>query len=67
MLQEPNCSIRKCRWFRGVVGEEEANQAVVCKAFPEGIPFSISYGNDKHLLPVSGDHGIQYEKGEPGV
>ena len=37
----------------------------VCAAFPKppGIPYEIQNGENDHLEPFPGDHGIQYEKG----
>lgn len=31
-----------------------------CEAFPQGIPEGIRRYGDSHLLPVPGDHGLQY-------
>lgn len=36
-----------------------------CKAFPSGIPEEIFDGLNKHKEKYPGDHGIQYEHGEP--
>jgi hypothetical protein len=40
-----------------------------CDAFPDrgGIPVEIVLGQNRHIEPVKGDHGIQYEPfpGEP--
>ena len=36
-----------------------------CKAFPEGIPEDILENGNQHTSPVKGDHGIQFEAGEP--
>jgi hypothetical protein len=37
---------------------------LVCEAFPvEGIPMEIGYGDNLHLDPFPGDHGIRFEKG----
>lgn len=52
MIVEPNCSKRNCIHFQGVKGDSETEQFVYCKAFPNGIPFDIAYGNDKHLKPT---------------
>jgi len=62
MIKEPNCFKRECKHFIGVKGENEAEQRVTCKAFPNGIPVSIAYGDNLHLKPQDGDHGITYEK-----
>jgi hypothetical protein len=40
----------------------EATEFVYCKAFPDGIPSEIAYGDNKHLKPYPGDNGIQYKK-----
>lgn len=60
VLKQPECSKRSCKHFMGVKGEEP-DQKVFCKAFPDGIPNEIAYGPNKHLTPVNGDHGIQFE------
>jgi len=68
MMREPRCSERNCKHFIGVlqddVLEHELTEQVVCKAFSQGIPDTIAYGDDLHLKPVRGDNGIQYELGE---
>jgi hypothetical protein len=33
----------------------------LCAAFPEGIPWRIWDGRNKHLRPYPGDHGIRFE------
>lgn len=63
VVEEPRCFTRKCIHFIGVKSEGiEENERVVCKAFPNGIPDDIAYGNNLHLLPVAGDHGLQYKQ-----
>jgi len=65
MLAEPQCSIRGCVHFLGVKNDgEESTERPICGAFPDGIPESIAYGNDTHIHPIKGDHGIQFEKGQ---
>lgn len=66
MLSEPRCFERNCKHFVGVdqVDMSEETEKVVCKAFPDGIPTKIAYGDDLHLEPVRGDNGIQFELGE---
>lgn len=64
-MAEPRCSIRNCKHLIGVKqdpDENEESERVVCAAFPEGIPSVIAYGDELHLKPFPGDHGIQYEK-----
>lgn len=63
MLAEPNCSKRKCKHFAGVAQPDgtESSERVVCRAFPDKIPDDIAYGDNLHLKPVKGDHGIQFE------
>jgi hypothetical protein len=43
--------MRGCKYFSGVkqLDGTEKTERVYCKAYPEGIPFEIAYGNDKHL------------------
>lgn len=63
MPVEPKCSIRKCIHFQGISDDEdEAKQVPICAAFPDGIPEQISYGENLHLEPFPGDHGIQFEE-----
>lgn len=58
MKMEPQCSKRRCKHFQGFTpDEDEDKQRPVCKAFPKGIPDSIAYGNDKHLVPLKGQKG----------
>lgn len=64
MIIEPNCYKRRCKNFIGVSQSDgtEQTERVVCKAFPDGIPDEIAYGDNKHLKPYPGDNGIQFEK-----
>ena len=32
-----------------------------CKAFPDGIPAKIVFGETNHNIPIEGDHGYRYE------
>jgi len=64
MLLEPTCYTRECKHYKGVkrLGEEESTEVNYCKAFPDGIPDEIAYGDNKHTEPYPGDNGIQYEE-----
>ena len=54
MIIEPTCFIRNCVHFLGVKNNgDERTERVICKAFPDGIPYEISYGDNKHLKPLS--------------
>ena len=66
LLETPKCYERQCRYFIGVSQPDgtELSERVICAAFPDGIPGEISYGDNLHLRPYPGDHGIQYEKGQ---
>lgn len=64
MIEAPKCWERKCKHFLGVKQDEdgELNERVVCKAFPDGIPEEIAYGDNLHEKPLP-DQGndIVYE------
>lgn len=66
MLATPRCYERQCRHFIGASQPDgtELTERVVCAAFPTGIPDEIAYGDNLHLEPYIGDHGIRYEKRE---
>ena len=32
-----------------------------CRAFPDGIPVEVQVGRLLHVVPLPGDHGIQFE------
>ena len=63
MITEPKCYTRKCIHYLGVSQPDgtELTEINICDAFPDGIPFQIAYGDNKHLKPYKGDHGIQFE------
>ena len=56
MLAEPKCYKRKCKHYLGVIQPDgtELTETNSCLAFPKGIPIEISYGNNKHTGPLSG-------------
>lgn len=64
MLEAPRCDSRSCVHLLGAYqpDDTEAVEVPCCVAFPRGIPREISYGDNLHLEPVPGDHGIQYER-----
>jgi hypothetical protein len=35
-----------------------------CAAFPDGLPLEVWLGKNKHITPIAGDHGIQFERVE---
>jgi len=61
MISEPNCYKRKCKHFLGVIQPDgtEMTETVNCKAYPNGIPPEIAYGNDKHLT-IRADQNNNY-------
>lgn len=38
---------------------------ITCAAFPDGVPDDIMFEGRLHRRPIKGDHGIQFERGEP--
>ena len=65
MLLEPNCYKRKCKHYIGIIQPDgtEETETNSCKAFPEGIPYEIAYGNNKHSKPVEDQkNDIVYEQ-----
>lgn len=63
MLPPLNCAERGCKHYQGVKQPDgtELSEFEYCDAFPDGIPSDIAYGDNAHLAPVEGDHGIQFE------
>lgn len=62
MLAEPECYKRDCIHLTGIIndgvdGDPEAGERVACRAFPDGIPQNIAYGDNKHLEKVKGQTG----------
>lgn len=70
-ILEPRCFIRECKNFIGVEwgdpAKGEAEEHLVCKAFPDGIPSEISYGKNKHKRPLKGQtNEVVYERAKRG-
>lgn len=65
MIDVPNCYTRSCKHFTGVKqdNEDEETERPSCKAFPDGIPSEIAYGDNLHLVPLANQkNNIVYEK-----
>jgi hypothetical protein len=63
MLRESKCWTRRCINFIGVRNDgDESTERNYCKAFQDGIPNEIAYGDNLHVKPFKNDNGIQYEK-----
>jgi len=65
MLAEPTCWTRECKHYIGVIQPDgtESTETNSCKAFPEGIPSEIAYGNNLHSRPLPGQkNDITFEK-----
>jgi len=64
MLQEPKCFTRKCKHYLGMIQPDgtEMTETNNCKAFLDGIPEKIAYGDDDHTKSFLGDNGIQFEE-----
>ena len=62
-VEEPKCFTRRCKHFIGIKdGMSEVDERPVCRAFPDGIPDVIAFGDNLHLSPFRGDKGILYER-----
>jgi hypothetical protein len=67
MLSEFKCWTRRCKHYDGVkwLGEDGTSERSVCKAFPDGIPPEIAYGDNLHLEPIKGQkNDIVFESEE---
>jgi len=65
MLEEPKCWKRKCKHYLGVIQPDGTEETEMnnCNAFPDGIPYEISYGDNKHLeVFLDQENDIIYEK-----
>lgn len=67
MLEISNCEKRHCKYYFGILQPDgtELTEVNYCKAFLDGIPDGITYGDNKHLKPEEGQKNkIAYEKGK---
>ena len=68
MLTRPECLARNCVYWIGIEmkGDDESTERPYCRAYPDGIPEEIAYGNDKHLS-LRGDEveEVFYEELDP--
>lgn len=50
MIAEPKCFKRKCVHFIGVLQKngKEQTEYLACRAYPNGIPEDIAFGDDLH-------------------
>ena len=55
-----SCEERECKHLHW--DKLRAGKQPTCAAFPSGIPEVITDGENLHVLPFPGDHGIQYER-----
>lgn len=66
MLMTSACYTRHCKHYSGINQPDgtEMSEVHYCAAFPDGIPYEITVGENNHLKPVK-DQGneIIYEKG----
>lgn len=67
MLATPKCYERHCKYYLGVIQPDgtELTETNYCKAFPDGIPYEIAYGSNKHTEVIDGqENEIVFEKGK---
>ena len=64
MILEPKCWTRRCKHYTGIINDgDEMTERPACRAYPDGIPEDIAYGNAKHLqVRDDQDNEIVYEK-----
>ena len=65
MLAEPKCFTRKCKHFKGIIQPDgtELTEVNYCKAFLEGIPYEIAFGDNLHKQPIEDqENDIVFEK-----
>lgn len=67
MILPPNCWDRNCKHYQGIMqpNDTEMTEKPYCRAYPEGIPNDIAYGDDKHLeVREDQKNAIIYEEEE---
>jgi len=67
MLSTPKCYERHCKNYLGVIQSDgtELTETNYCKAFPDGIPNDIAYGDNKHTGAIVGqENSFVFEKGK---
>jgi len=67
MLIPTNCFERRCKWFGGVNKPDpstEMGEHYFCSAYPDGIPFEITIGDDLHEEVKPGQTGDYVYKEE---
>lgn len=67
MLRQSQCFKRGCRHFIGAAQPDgtERTERVVCRAYPDGIPREIAYGEDSHSTVRSDQRGeFVFEKSD---
>jgi len=52
-MSQFNPACKNCAWLFFIGAE--------CMAYPDGIPDVIWEGDNKHVKPYPGDHGIQFK------
>ena len=62
LLAISNCQERGCKHYDNVLALDDVNHVHICKAFPNGIPNEIAFGNNLHTEPYLGqENDIVYE------
>lgn len=62
-VEVAKCDDRGCKYFSGFRKLKSGVIVNYCKAFPDGIPEAIAYGDNKHLKPLKGQkNDIVFEK-----
>ena len=55
--------MENCHTCKHLIGWSKEKQSSVCKAFPDGIPLELIYGEVfDHMEHLPGNHGIKYER-----